>query len=75
LIKKLKSGIKSFLDVIRKEIKAGIALPTASLIGVLNRKLTGWVNYYRHVVAKAIFSKIDAVIFWALYRMLTSSPP
>lgn len=70
LIKPAKSSIKSFLEVMRKEIKAGIALPTASLIGLLNRKLTGWVNYYRHVVAKAIFSKIDSVIFWALYRMI-----
>jgi len=70
LIKPAKSSIESFLDVIRKEIRAGIALPTASLIGLLNRKLTGWVNYYRHVVAKAIFSKIDTAIFWALYRMI-----
>ncbi|ELP2194655.1 hypothetical protein VZ50_004396 [Salmonella enterica subsp. enterica serovar Champaign] len=28
------------------------------------------MNYYRHIVAKAVFSKIDAVIFWALYRMI-----
>ncbi|HGA7337886.1 TPA: group II intron maturase-specific domain-containing protein [Salmonella enterica subsp. enterica serovar Saintpaul] len=66
----MKRSIKSFLDVIRKEIKAGVALPTATLIGLLNRKITGWVNYYRHIVAKAVFSKIDAVIFWALYRMI-----
>ncbi|EHJ4421232.1 hypothetical protein KG487_003421 [Salmonella enterica subsp. enterica serovar 4,5,12:b:-] len=70
LIKPEKSSIKSFLDVIRKEIKAGVALPTATLIGLLNRKITGWVNYYRHVVVKAAFSKIDAVNFWALYRMI-----
>lgn len=70
LIKAAKSSIKSFLDVIRKEMKAGIALSTAALIHLLNRKLSGWVNDYRHVVAKAIFSKIDAVIFWALYRMI-----
>ncbi|ECA3794882.1 hypothetical protein FPE53_23885 [Salmonella enterica subsp. enterica] len=70
LIKPAKNSIKSFLDVIREEIKAGVALPTATLIGLLNRKITGWVNYYRHVVAKAVFSKIDAVIFWALYRMI-----
>ena len=70
LIKPSKSSIKSFLDIIRKEIKAGIALPTATLLGLLNRKLMGWVNYYRHVVAKAVFSKIDAVIFRALYRMI-----
>lgn len=70
LIKPARSSIKSFLDVIRKEIKTGIALPTVALIRLLNRKLMGWVNYYRHVVAKAIFSKIDSVIFWALYRMI-----
>lgn len=70
LIKPAKSRIKSFLDVIRKEIKAGVALPTATLIGLLNRKITGWVSYYRHLVPKAVFSKIDAAIFWALYRMI-----
>ncbi|WP_242688178.1 group II intron maturase-specific domain-containing protein [Photorhabdus stackebrandtii] len=70
LIKPAKNSIKSFLDVVRKAIKAGISLPTVALIRMLNRKLTGWVNYYRHVVAKAVFSKIDAVIFRALYSMI-----
>ncbi|MCP9270553.1 reverse transcriptase domain-containing protein, partial [Xenorhabdus sp. XENO-1] len=70
LIKPAKSSIKTFLDDMRQTIKTGISLPTVTLIRLLNRKLTGWVNYYRHVVAKAVFSKIDTIIFWALYRMI-----
>lgn len=34
----------------------------------LNQKIRGWVNYYRHVVAKQAFGFVDNVIFWAVWK-------
>jgi RNA-directed DNA polymerase len=75
LIKPSKSSIKSFLSSIRMEIKKGISTSLIQLIRSLNRKIIGWVNYYRHVVAKNIFSDIDSAIFWALYQMIRRKHP
>jgi RNA-directed DNA polymerase len=38
------------------------------LIAQLNPIITGWTNYYRHVVSSRAFSKLDAVIWQALWR-------
>ena len=66
LIKPSKSSIKSFLDGIREEIKRSVGTPTIGLIRQLNQKIRGWVNYYRHVVAKRAFRFVDYLIFWAV---------
>jgi RNA-directed DNA polymerase len=66
LIKPAKKSIKSFLDDIRTLIKSHPTIKTDSLIRLLNPKLRGWANYYRHVVSKEIFSKIDNSIFKTL---------
>ena len=68
LIKPSKSSIKSFLDGIREEIKRSVGVRTIGLIRRLNQKIRGWVNYYRHVVAKQAFGFVDHVIFWAVWK-------
>ncbi len=68
LIKPSKSSIKSFLDGIREEIKRSVGVPTIGLIRRLNQNIRGWVNYYRHVVAKQAFGFVDNVIFWAVWK-------
>ena len=68
LIKPSKSSIKSLLDGIREEIKRSAGVPTIGLIRRLNQKIRGWVNYYRHVVAKRAFRFVDYVIFWAVWK-------
>jgi RNA-directed DNA polymerase len=68
LIKPAKKSIKTFLDTIRTLIKSYPTIKTDSLIWLLNPKLRGWANYFRHVVSKEIFSKIDDLIFKALCR-------
>lgn len=68
LIKPAKKGVETFLDNIRETIKRMGSSKASDLIKVLNSKIRGWVNHYRHVVAKDTFSYIDGQIFSALWR-------
>ncbi|MFE9132561.1 group II intron reverse transcriptase/maturase [Streptomyces sp. NPDC007148] len=36
----------------------------------LNRITLGWANYFRHAVAKRIFSKLDDLVWWRVVRLL-----
>ncbi|MDX2939834.1 group II intron reverse transcriptase/maturase [Streptomyces ipomoeae] len=36
----------------------------------LNRITHGWAHYFRHAVAKHIFSKLDDLVWWRLVRLL-----
>ncbi|HAU1190333.1 TPA: group II intron reverse transcriptase/maturase, partial [Legionella pneumophila] len=67
LIKPSKNNVKTFLANIRDIIKRAKATKTEDLINILNPKIRGWTNYYRHVVSKAVFSKVDNDIFLALW--------
>ena len=75
LIKPSKSSIKSFLTIIKEAIKLSVSTPTIQIIRSLNRKIEGWVNYYRSVVSKQAFSYVDSAIFRSLYRMLRKRHP
>ena len=68
LIKPSKRSVKAFLETVRALIKSNPTIKTASLIRLLNPKLRGWTNYYRQVVSKATFSKVDNAIFNTLCR-------
>ena len=68
LIKPAKKGIKSFLEGIREEIHKMRGSKTEDLIRILNSKIKGWSNHYRHVVSKKIFSYIDHQIFLSLWN-------
>ena len=68
LIKPSKKNVKTFLDDIRKIIKAGLGLSAAELIDWLNPKIRGWANYHRHVVSKRIFQRVDRAIFTSLWQ-------
>ncbi|MFD8708758.1 group II intron maturase-specific domain-containing protein [Kitasatospora sp. NPDC059648] len=30
----------------------------------------GWANYFKHAVAKHVFDRLDALVWWRLIRML-----
>ena len=66
LIKPAKGSIKIFLTEIRKTIKANYSAKTENLINLLNPKINGWVNYYRHAVSSRIFTYVDHQIYKAL---------
>lgn len=68
LIKPSKENVKHFLDEIRKLIKSNATTTTEKLIRLLNPRIRGWVNYFRHVVAKETFSYVDNSIFETIVR-------
>src|ERR1035438_8536104 len=75
LIKPSTAAIKSFLERIRKIIKANVATKTEDLIRQLNSQLRGWVNYFRHVVAKKTFGYVDNQVFRALITWINRRHP
>jgi RNA-directed DNA polymerase len=68
LIKPSRKNVKTFLDGIRRTIKAALGFSAADLIEELNPKIRGWANYHRHVVSKRTFARADYEIFSCLWR-------
>src|SRR5260370_1117545 len=68
LIKPSKKNVKTFLDGIRRTIKAAHGVSAADLIDQLNPKIRGWANYHRHVVSKRTFGCVDHSIFSSLCK-------
>jgi RNA-directed DNA polymerase len=68
LIKPSKKNVKTFLEGVRRTIKAALGSSAAALIEELNPKIRGWANYHRHVVSKRTFTRVDHAIFSRLWR-------
>jgi RNA-directed DNA polymerase len=68
LIKPAKKNVTAFLDKIRAFVKSRQAIRQDRLIGALNPVLRGWADYYRHVAAKATFSRISHEIWCCLWQ-------
>ena len=68
LIKPSRKSRKAFLDDIRATIRANHHRTAGELIRMLNPKIRGWANFYRHVVSKRTFSYVDNVISCSLWR-------
>ena len=64
---------KKFQRKINEIINSHKTIPQESLIRLLNPVITGWANYYQHVVSGKIFQKMDFHIYqkllqWSLRR-------
>jgi len=73
LIKPSKDSIKKHLNAVHDVFKRNKAAPQEAVITKLNPIITGWSNYFSHVVSKEIFNKIDSEIWlktwkWACRR-------
>lgn len=75
IIKPSKSSVNNFLKDIRELVKANKTEITEKLIYLLNPKIRGWANYYRHVVSKKTFAFVDSNIFWLLYKWIKRQHP
>lgn len=68
LIRPSKSSVKSFLNTLRELVKSHPTAKTENLIRLMNPKIRGWANYFRHVVSKRTFSTVDHHIFKILWQ-------
>lgn len=75
LITPAKASVKTFLGDTRGFIKSHKTVKTEHLIRSLNRKIIGWTNYYRHVVAKRTFTYVDHHIFLMLLAWINRRHP
>ncbi len=66
LIKPSKRKVKTHYDQLKKVIHDLRMAPQQLLIERLNPVIRGWSNYYRTVVSKATFSKLDDRMYSAL---------
>ena len=68
LIKPSKKNVKTFLEKVRKVLKANMTAKQESLISLLNPIIRGWANYHRHVVSKETFGWVDHQIWQKLWQ-------
>jgi len=68
LIKPGKKSIKAFLTDIREVIFAYRNNKAEILIEILNPKIQGWANHYRHIISKKIFHDIDSHIWKSIWK-------
>ncbi|MGB5770920.1 MAG: group II intron maturase-specific domain-containing protein, partial [Crocosphaera sp.] len=67
-----KKAIKAHYQKLRETIDRNRKVPQSELIRKLNPIISGWCNYYRTVVSKEVFSKMDDRI-WSKLRAWTVS--
>jgi RNA-directed DNA polymerase len=68
LIKPSRKSVKALLLKVRSLIKKHRMAPQSRLLEILNPIIRGWANYHRHVVSKETFSKVDHLIWRALWN-------
>jgi len=58
---------KRFLRKIRDIIRSNLAIPQGAMVGMLNRIIRGWGNYFSTVVSQDVFDKMDMLIYRKLW--------
>jgi RNA-directed DNA polymerase len=67
-IKPSKKNTHSFLEKVRKLVKANKTIPAGQLVQLLNPLIRGWALYHRHVVSKQVFADVDNALFKLLWQ-------
>ena len=68
LIKPSKKNAQAFYRKVKEVISTNKTAKQENLIRLLNPILRGWANYHSPVVAKAAFSRMEHLMFRALWR-------
>jgi len=68
LIKPSKKSQKKITEKLHEVIFSNKSASQCSLIKQLNPVITDWGNYFRHVVSKKVFAKIDHILVGQLKR-------
>ena len=75
LIKPAKRNVLAFLENIRSTIRSKKSISSGELIRLLNPRIRGWANYYRHVVSKQTFSYVDYHVFQSIWKWSSRRHP
>lgn len=75
LIKPSKKSVNALMDKIHDIIFSNKTITAGSLTELLNPIISGWANYYRHVVAKRTFTKVDHNVFLMIKRWVKRRHP
>ena len=75
LMKPSRTSVKGFLGSIRGTIRAHAGGTLRELIRLLNPRIRGWANYYRHIVSSRVFTAVDNAIFDAMVRWMRRQHP
>ena len=68
LTKPNKSSVKNIYENISKCVNDHKAISQSELIRMINPKIRGWANFFRHSTAKQIFSRLDNKMFKLLWK-------
>ncbi|MGC9505481.1 group II intron reverse transcriptase/maturase, partial [Baaleninema sp.] len=68
IIKPSKKAINTHYHKLKEIIDSHITAPQEALIRHLNPVIRGWSSYYSTVVSKEVFSQMDNLLFWKLFR-------
>jgi RNA-directed DNA polymerase len=68
LIKPAKKGIQRHRDNLAELLRLLRGATQEQVIKALNPRIRGWANYYRHVVSKQSFSRLEHELNWLLKR-------
>lgn len=75
LMKPSRASVKGFLGSIRRAIRAHAGGTLRELLRLLNPRIRGWANYYRHIVSSRVFTSVDYAIFDAMVRWMRRRHP
>ncbi|MBW8309397.1 MAG: group II intron reverse transcriptase/maturase [Candidatus Paracaedibacteraceae bacterium] len=75
IIRPSKASVKAFLKDIRTCIKTNVSAKTENLIHLLNPKIRGWANYFRHICSSSTFRYVDHQIFMAFKKWCAHRHP
>lgn len=70
LIKPSKKSIQKHYQKVAEIIRSHQNAPKKALIAKLNPVIRGWCGYFKHVVSKDTFSKLDCLTYRRIMRML-----
>ena len=68
LTKPTKANVLEFIGNIKKLVRKHATMEAGELARLLNPKIMGWGNFYRHAVSKHTFNYVDNRLFKLLYR-------
>ncbi len=68
LMRPAKRSVVGFLKGLRAFLREHAGAATWKLIQELNRRIQGWVNFYRCLVSSRAFRKLDSELFRSLWR-------